>query len=41
MGDPLTLVGVTVVLLTTAALACWLAGRRAADIHPVEAIAST
>ena len=39
-GDPLTLVGVTLVLLSTAALACWLAGRRAADIPPVEAIAS-
>jgi len=39
-GDPLTLIGVTFVLLSTAAVACWLAGRRAADIDPVEAIAS-
>jgi ABC-type antimicrobial peptide transport system permease subunit len=39
-GDPLTLVGVTLALLATAAVACWLAGRRAADIDPVEAIAS-
>ncbi|TMG79256.1 MAG: FtsX-like permease family protein [Betaproteobacteria bacterium] len=38
--DPLTLLSVTVVLLSVAALACWLAARRAARIHPVEAIAS-
>ncbi|MGH7720386.1 MAG: FtsX-like permease family protein, partial [Gemmatimonadaceae bacterium] len=38
--DPLTLGGVLALLLATAALACWLAARRAAEIHPVEAIAS-
>jgi len=38
--DPLTLGAVLGLLLATAALACWLAARRAAQIHPVEAIAS-
>jgi ABC-type antimicrobial peptide transport system permease subunit len=36
--DPLTLGGVVGLLLVTAAFACWLAARRAAQIHPVEAI---
>jgi putative ABC transport system permease protein len=38
--DPLTLGAVLVLLLATAAFACWLAARRAARIHPVEAIAA-
>jgi predicted permease len=38
--DPLTLAGVVGLLLATAAFACWLAARRAAQIHPVEAIAA-
>jgi ABC-type lipoprotein release transport system permease subunit len=38
--DPLTLAAVVALLLATAAFACWLAARRAAQIHPVEAIAS-
>ena len=39
--DPVTLGGVLALLLATAAVACWLAARRAAQIHPVEAIASS
>jgi len=39
-NDPFTLLSVTIVLLAVAILACWLAARRAARIHPVEAIAS-
>ena len=38
--DLTTLVLVAGVLLTIAALACWLPGLRAARIHPVEAIAT-
>jgi putative ABC transport system permease protein len=37
--DPVTLLAVTATLLAFAALACWFAARRAARIHPVEAIA--
>ncbi|HJQ21123.1 MAG TPA: ABC transporter permease [Gemmatimonadaceae bacterium] len=37
--DPATLALVTITLLTAATLACWFAARRAARIHPVEAIA--
>ena len=36
--DPMTLTLVSVALLSAAAVACWLAARRAARIHPVEAI---
>jgi putative ABC transport system permease protein len=39
--DPLTLGAVLALLLVTATAACWLAARRAADIHPVEAIMSS
>jgi putative ABC transport system permease protein len=36
--DPLTLGGVTLMLLIVALVACWLPARRAAGIEPVEAI---
>jgi putative ABC transport system permease protein len=36
--DPLTLGGVAALLLLVAAIACWLPGRRATRIDPVEAI---
>ncbi len=39
-GDPATLAGAGALLLLSAFLACLLPGRRAARIHPVEAIAS-
>jgi predicted permease len=38
--DPTTVVGVALVLLATAGLACWLPGRQAARIPPIEAIAT-
>ena len=39
-GDPATMVGTGIVLLLTAVVACWLPGRRAARIKPIEAISS-
>lgn len=39
-GDPATMVGTGIVLLLTAVVACWLPGRRAARIKPIEAINS-
>ena len=38
--DPVTVGGVVVLLLTTAGVACWLPGREAARIHPIEAISN-
>ena len=38
--DPITLVGVSALLMGIAAAACYLPGRRAAGVDPVEAIAS-
>ena len=37
-SDPLTLAGVTLLLLAVAFVACWFPARRAAAIDPVEAI---
>lgn len=39
-GDPATLVGAGLVLFLAALLACWLPGRRAARIHPIEALSA-
>jgi putative ABC transport system permease protein len=39
-GDPATMVATGIVLLLTAVIACWLPGRRAARIKPIEAISS-
>jgi ABC-type antimicrobial peptide transport system permease subunit len=36
--DPLTLIGATLVLATTASLATWLPARRAARVDPAEAL---
>jgi ABC-type antimicrobial peptide transport system permease subunit len=36
--DPLTLAGLAVLLLFIAALACWAPARRAAAVHPSEAL---
>ncbi len=38
--DPATVAGVALLLIMTAALACWLPGRQAARIHPIEAIST-
>jgi predicted permease len=38
--DPITVLGVALGLLATAGLACWLPGRQAARIPPIEAIAT-
>jgi ABC-type lipoprotein release transport system permease subunit len=38
--DPTTFAAVAALLLLTATFACWLAGRRAAQVHPVEAIST-
>ena len=36
--DPLTLVGTTLLLVVTGALACWIPARRAARVHPMVAL---
>jgi predicted permease len=38
--DPVTVAGVALLLLATAGLACWLPGRQAARIPPIEAIST-
>jgi putative ABC transport system permease protein len=38
--DPVTLVGVSVLLLTVAFVACWFPAWRASRIHPMEAVGS-
>jgi ABC-type antimicrobial peptide transport system permease subunit len=39
-GDPTTIAAAGVILLLSAVVACWLPGRRAARIKPIEAISS-
>ncbi len=39
-ADPTTVVAVAALLLATAGIACWLPGRAAARIHPIEAIST-
>ena len=36
--DPLSLFGATLLLISTAALACWVPARRAATVHPAQAL---
>jgi len=37
-ADPLTFVAVSLLLVTIALIACWLPGRRAAKIDPMDAL---
>jgi ABC-type antimicrobial peptide transport system permease subunit len=38
VADPVTMAGVSALLIATAAVACWLPGHQAGRIHPIEAI---
>ena len=38
--DPVTVGGVVILLLATAGVACWVPGREAGRIHPIEAISN-